>query len=217
MFTIYKTTNLHNGKFYIGVHETENPTDSYLGSGRSILAAIKKYGKSSFRKEVLHLFEDMEEAYAKEAEIVTVNSIKDKDCYNEIPGGHIALAKVLRRPDVVERLRTHAKTNSIAIAKRQREESEFKALMDNNLRMARTKHHDTLRANPAKHQANKTKIAAAFTPELRQKMREATSGQNSRTYGARWINDGEENKYIRNGVCPSGWVYGRLRWLNECR
>lgn len=45
MYTVYKTTNIINGKYYIGVHKTTNPNDSYLGSGKAIKEAIKKYGK----------------------------------------------------------------------------------------------------------------------------------------------------------------------------
>lgn len=32
-YTIYKTTNLINGKYYIGKHQTENIYDNYYGSG----------------------------------------------------------------------------------------------------------------------------------------------------------------------------------------
>lgn len=46
-YTIYKTINKINGKFYIGAHATSNINDGYLGSGTSLLHAMKKYGKIS--------------------------------------------------------------------------------------------------------------------------------------------------------------------------
>lgn len=50
---IYKTTNLINGKIYIGkdLHNNNN----YLGSGIKLVRAIKKYGKESFKKEILEV------------------------------------------------------------------------------------------------------------------------------------------------------------------
>lgn len=48
---IYKTTNLINGKWYIGKHTKGNP--DYLGSGVALLRAIKKYGKENFSREIL--------------------------------------------------------------------------------------------------------------------------------------------------------------------
>ena len=49
---VYKTTNLINGKIYIG--QNKGTIDlSYLGSGKLIFRAIKKYGRKNFRLEVL--------------------------------------------------------------------------------------------------------------------------------------------------------------------
>lgn len=48
---IYKTTNLINGKIYVG-QDFYNNSD-YLGSGVYLNRAIKKYGKENFTKEIL--------------------------------------------------------------------------------------------------------------------------------------------------------------------
>jgi group I intron endonuclease len=48
---IYKTTNLVNGKYYVGKDEKNNP--EYLGSGLLLNKAIKKYGIENFKKEIL--------------------------------------------------------------------------------------------------------------------------------------------------------------------
>ena len=48
---IYQTTNLINGKKYIGKDANNNP--NYIGSGADLKIAIKEYGKHNFKKEII--------------------------------------------------------------------------------------------------------------------------------------------------------------------
>ena len=85
MYTVYKVTNNTNGKYYIGVHKTENPNDSYLGSGKGIKSAINKYGKDNFSKEILFITQDKQEAY--EHEHMLTEDYMQSTMYNMRRGG----------------------------------------------------------------------------------------------------------------------------------
>lgn len=61
---IYITTNLINGKKYIGRDSKNDPT--YLGSGHALLKAIKKYGKENFKKEIVEECKSFDELEKRE-------------------------------------------------------------------------------------------------------------------------------------------------------
>ena len=64
---IYKTTNLINGKIYIGQKKSNKFLhESYLGSGNYIKAAINKYGRDNFSVEIIDTAQTKEELNQKE-------------------------------------------------------------------------------------------------------------------------------------------------------
>lgn len=83
----YKITNKINGKFYYGVHNTDNLNDGYMGSGANLKKAYKKYGINSFEKEIIEFFDTADDAFKKENEIVNEDMIKNPQCYNVQLGG----------------------------------------------------------------------------------------------------------------------------------
>lgn len=108
-YIVYLTTNKKsqiNGqnRIYIGVHGTENPEifDGYIGCGVKIQQpstfkypksafqyAVKKYGVEAFERITLYIYDKEEDAYAKEAELVTPEFINLAHTYNSILGGYI--------------------------------------------------------------------------------------------------------------------------------
>ncbi|ADJ19441.1 homing endonuclease [Acinetobacter phage 133] len=83
----YKTTNIKNGNFYVGVHKTSNLYDNYLGSGKVLKTAIKKYGPENFHTEILKVHYNQEDMYKHEASIVTEEFLTRPDTYNVKLGG----------------------------------------------------------------------------------------------------------------------------------
>lgn len=87
MFYIYLTTNLVNGKKYIGQHKGEL-NDSYLGSSLHLLNAINKYGKENFKKEILEICNSKEELDEREKYYIALyNAVEDENYYNRSEGG----------------------------------------------------------------------------------------------------------------------------------
>lgn len=83
-YTVYKVTNIINGKFYIGKHITENPYDDYMGSGKLIKKAIKKYGEKNFLKEVLKIYDNEHDMNVAEEILI---DLTNPSAYNLQPGG----------------------------------------------------------------------------------------------------------------------------------
>lgn len=84
---LYKTTNTITGKVYVGIHSTRDLDDGYLGSGKLLLRALRKYGKSAFTKEILEFFNSREDLDLAEETLVTFDFCKSRQTYNIMPGG----------------------------------------------------------------------------------------------------------------------------------
>ena len=53
---IYITTNMVNGRKYLGQKGFDKDWKSYLGSGTAFKKAIEKYGKDNFSRNIMALF-----------------------------------------------------------------------------------------------------------------------------------------------------------------
>ena len=110
---IYRTSNLLNGKIYIGYHRTPNLEDEYLGSGKILKESIKKYGVSNFKKEILYIFNNSTEAFLKERELVDLNFILRKDTYNIKLGGSGGWDHTWKDPKRIAGIRKAAKEGKL--------------------------------------------------------------------------------------------------------
>jgi group I intron endonuclease len=85
---IYKTTNRITGKFYIGMHSTDDLLDGYLGSGVIVLRSIGKYGEENHSREILAIANSRDELKLLEADLVNAELLSDPNCMNIAFGGH---------------------------------------------------------------------------------------------------------------------------------
>lgn len=99
---LYDIRNRINGKLYRGAHSTNVLEDGYMGSGRLIKAAIKKYGKENFEKECFLFVGSAKELYEWEALLVDQDFIDRPDTYNTSLGGYGFQFGVKHRSESIE-------------------------------------------------------------------------------------------------------------------
>ena len=83
---IYKITNKINNRWYIGKTNGKDP--NYMGSGKLLKQAYKKYGIENFEKIILETCTSEEELNLKEIEWMNkTGALTDPACYNLVEGG----------------------------------------------------------------------------------------------------------------------------------
>lgn len=84
---IYITTNLINGKRYIGQKQFINNWEIYLGSGKILKKAIKKYGKDNFIRDIVDIAYNKEQLNQLEKEWIKNYKAVGEDMYYNIANG----------------------------------------------------------------------------------------------------------------------------------
>jgi len=97
---IYLTTNLVNGKQYVGQHQSKEYDPRYKGSGEILKQAFKKYGWNNFKCEVLCWCKTIKELNYREHCEIVFHSTFAPNGYNVNYGGR---GRVLRK-DTCERI-----------------------------------------------------------------------------------------------------------------
>lgn len=84
---IYKTKCVITGKFYIGMHSTDDLNDGYLGSGKRLSRSINKYGKENHYREILEFSKTRKDLELRELDILDEKILENTECLNLIGGG----------------------------------------------------------------------------------------------------------------------------------
>lgn len=199
---VYKTTNLLNNTYYIGVHSTWNIDDGYLGSGKRLGRAIKKYGKENFKREILATFDTYEEALAHESHLVNEDLLKDEMCLNLKPGGRGGLCNEEHRK------KFHAAGGKKVLG--------ICRIRHSNLLKTNTEYRERFGNSISKAlKEKKPWLGRKHTEESKQKMSQSSKGkkigpENSQ-FGTCWITNGIDSKRIKKAEeIPDGWKLGRI-------
>ena len=209
-YIIYKTTNLVNGKIYIGKHVTDNIDDGYLGSGSILRRAISKYGVENFQRQVLHVFDTEEEMNAKERELVTEDFVLQESNYNLNVGGTGGWSYVNRTGQNVGFAYINERGLNNSAGQNLKASNRHKELLDTD-----PDYRDSWKANHAKAMSSMpgTFTGRKHTEETKAKMsgpRPGVAGKNNSQFGTRWITNGQQSKKISaEAEIPEGWQAGR--------
>lgn len=194
-----------NQKFYIGMHKTDNLNDGYIGSGKLLKRAIEKYGSANFVKEILFVFDNAQEMFDKEIELITEDEIKNPLCYNLTPGGWGGNRITdpdhpVHQPEHCEKMR-QAFCDSLNDPVKMERFSKIQSEKMKRKHLAGEIKYDTFSGKQ-------------HSTETRLKMSEAkkgkTFGANNSSFGTIWITNGSENKKVKkDSTIPEGWYKGR--------
>ena len=197
-YTIYKTINILNEKFYIGKHQTNDPNDRYLGSGKALRLAIKKYGKRNFIKEVLFVFDTEEEMNEKEKELVTQELIASSQCYNCGIGGEGGPQFKGRKHSEA----TRQKLRNIALGRKHTRETCMKISQNNWSRRDPISQRTHAKAAGAKAKRNPEKTSASL-----------------KEYYAKYNRKGGQATVVKCPVCnKEGGISAMKRWhFDNCK
>ena len=195
-YYLYEIKNVINNKIYVGVHKTKNMDDGYMGSGKVILSAIKKYGPENFTKSVLETFETSNAMFIREKEVVNEAFLARADTYNLRRGGSGGF-------DYVNKTRNSLEHNRKISSKRDYASSEYRQKLSSATKAAlklTTKRGSRVGRNATNGSTGKT-WTLSKPPGL---------GNKNSQFGSMWITNGINNSKIKKySPIPDGWNKGR--------
>lgn len=167
---IYKTTCTVTGRWYIGMHSTDDLEDGYIGSGTDLARSIRRHGIENHECQKLEFYESRDALKRREAELVTEAEVADLTCMNMTIGGgggwsSAQMKKLWSNPEYVAKQKArpyHAHTDELKASlstkgKAQWEDAEYRAA-----KIASTKAINST-------EEYKAKQRASWTDERRQK------------------------------------------------
>jgi hypothetical protein len=199
----YKTTNLINGRYYLGMHSTNYIDDGYIGSGKRLWYEIRKYGKNNFKLEILNYFNSREELVQAEINLITEEDLKNINCLNCKSGGEGGFTDTIRMSNQERKRRFLEKLQN---------DIEFR---ENHIERCRQRFPEGLGKYIQKGIHNHATFKGKkHTPETVEKIRQAKiglgKGEKNSQYGTKWITNGIVNKKIKKTeIPPEGWMVGR--------
>ena len=187
---IYKTTNIKNGKFYIGMHSTNNLEDGYLGSGKRLKNSIRYYGKGNHIREILEFLLDRTSLKDREREIINEKLLGDPLCINLMEGGEGGGGFIYQNKNKRKEI---ARKGQSGFIRRCNNDPEFKKKLLAEASLNLKKRHDNGEYSNFNYANFKDK---KHREETKKKIGNANSikqsGKNNSQYGKYWVHKNSE-------------------------
>ena len=114
---IYITTNMCNGKRYLGQKRFDYKWPYYIGSGKVFQRAVEKYGKENFVRNIIDIAYSKEELNKKEYDYsIFFNVVASDDWYNMVVGGGVTYGQNPYANKTKEELQEINKKKSVALS-----------------------------------------------------------------------------------------------------
>jgi group I intron endonuclease len=198
---IYKTTNQINGKFYIGMHSTDNLNDGYLGSGTRLWHSIKYYGKENFEINILEYFPNRSLLKERERYLINDDLLKDPMCMNLTYGGEGG--GIIFTDEIKAKI---GKTNSVK--QKGNLNSQFgKCWITNGVENKKI----NINCDIPNGWVRGRVLGKEFSEIMSTKLKGKFIGTSNHQFGTCWITNGIENKKIKKTeIIPNEWKLGRV-------
>lgn len=184
------------GRYYYGMHSTNNLEDGYLGSGKRLRYSINKYGEEAHKREILEFLPDRSSLKDREKEVVNLNEIAKEDCMNLKEGGDGGFS-----PELQSILGSRSNEKRWKIPENREKQAKVAS------ELCRRLHEEGVMKAP-------DWTGKYHKPETIEKMRnhKRQSGLKNSQFGTKWIHNSELKKSKRikkTEKIPEGWKSGR--------
>lgn len=202
---IYKTICNVTGRYYVGMHSTNNENDGYIGSGLHLRRSIRKYGVDKHTKEILSYHDTRELVIEAEKDSITADMVLDKNCMNLKLGGEGGFCSY-------EHMKKCTKAGGEASLNKMNNDSEYKNIVLRNLKEGRKELY--LSGGYKKIGKGAGRVHSEETKELMsEKSKGQGVGETNSQFGTCWVTKDGLNKKIKKEELEThiinGWVGGR--------
>ena len=180
-YQIYSTINKINGKVYIGQHKQESrKQDDYLGSGKLLHRAIKKYGADNFEKNILEVCENREQANFLEKKYIWFYRLGGSCQYNIADGsygGYLGEEVHKRSADTLKQKYKNGEITNAMLGKKHSEETKNKIREKRKQQIMQPVSNETRLKHSESKKGNKWNLGKKHSEETRRKIGESNKGK----------------------------------------